>query len=164
MLHGWGFEPREQERRPSRPASGGEQSTKTVFQKPSWVKLEVNFSFFPELSGSAARTAVPCVASRTHSQYSRGCLVPPFALTLLWQHRGRLATASFQLNWWGAVPAAAGTALYLVLSYGYFDWREGVSLPPCRAGVPVLLGGWPGRQSPSSSGRTRSGSPTPAAG
>jgi exosortase len=76
-------------------------------------------------------------------QYSHGFLVPLFALALLWLRRDRLATASFQWNWWGVPLVALGTALNLAGAYWYIDWLEGASLLPCLAGIALLLGGGP---------------------
>jgi exosortase len=73
-------------------------------------------------------------------RYSHGCLVPGFALVLLWTRRHRLS---------GAVPApgiglllvAAGATMRLAAARYYYGWVGPASLLPSLAGVCALAGG-----------------------
>ena len=74
-------------------------------------------------------------------QYSHGYLVPVFAVVLLWLRRKRLDAAALRPSVWGLGVLAAGLALRLGGAFFYLNWLEQLALPPCLAGLCVLVGG-----------------------
>ncbi|HEX8199905.1 MAG TPA: exosortase/archaeosortase family protein [Isosphaeraceae bacterium] len=76
-------------------------------------------------------------------RYSHGFLVPIFALYLLWERRGLLATGANRPSWWCLPLFVAGAVVKIGGGKFFYEWFDGLSILFSLAGLAALAGGRP---------------------
>jgi exosortase len=73
--------------------------------------------------------------------YSKGYLVPLFAIFLLYLRRDRCKSMRWSSSGWGIALVVFSVAIRFAADSLYIDWLDAASLLPCLMGISLILGG-----------------------